>query len=273
MRSQRLSLVAALALVCAQVGCAMNVSEVRSARVLRGGEIQVSEVNNIVLPSRAIENSLEPAKSAASAAGSRELTAEERRALVGAATSVALTGPGYGVHSDVAVGLGYRYDAQLRVGNGIYGLSLRRGFDLGRRYHAALGMRGAYNSGSMFVEYVGEVTDVVQVSKIHRFDGQLFAQLGAEFGEWGKLWLGAKGMVSPLAARIDARSVGVGTDKLNTTLWHYGGFVGGAIGYRWLYLVGEVTVLGASGSVKAFGDRYDMSGVVVAPSWGLMGVF
>jgi hypothetical protein len=43
-----MALVAAVPLALS--GCAINVSETRSARVLRGGEMQLAEMNDIVIP-------------------------------------------------------------------------------------------------------------------------------------------------------------------------------------------------------------------------------
>jgi len=254
------------------LGCAVNVSEARSARVLRGGEIQVSEINNVVVPTRAVSHFVSNVEASVDAANEGAVTDEERDKLVGAATAIALTGPGFGVHADIGVGLGYRYDAQARIGNGIYALSLRRGFDLGS-WHAAVGTRAAYNSGHAFIEYLDDVVDYIKVTDTVRFDGQLFGQIGTEWGEWGKLWFGAKGMVSPLKVRVDARRLNGGVDTVRTTLWHGGGFIGGAVGFRWIHFVVELTVLGASGEATVFGRNYDLSGLVVAPSWGLMGTF
>ncbi|HVY26659.1 MAG TPA: hypothetical protein VHB79_08895 [Polyangiaceae bacterium] len=263
---------AACLLSLSALGCAVNVSEARSARVLRGGEIQVSEVNNVVVPTRAVSHFVSNVQPSIDAAKNGSVTDEERDKLVGAATAIALTGPGFGVHTDIGVGLGYRYDLQARLGNGIYALSLRRGFDLGT-WQAAIGTRAAYNSGAAFLEYLDDVAEIIEVSDMKRFDGQLFAQVGKEWGEWGKLWFGAKGIWSPLKVQVDARKVNGGVDTVHTTLWQGGGFVGGALGYRWIHFVAELTVLGASGKATVFGRDYDLSGVVVAPSWGLMGTF
>ena len=128
MTQARLAAVAALALVGG--ACAMNVSETRPAKVLRGGEIQLSEMNDIVIPTRAVGGLIDGARDAANSADDGTLTPEERRTLIGAASAISLTGPGYGAHIDLAAGLGYRFDLQARIGNGIYALSLRRGFPL-----------------------------------------------------------------------------------------------------------------------------------------------
>jgi hypothetical protein len=273
LRAAAFAVAIAVAVAVAGAGCAMNVSEARPARVLRGGEIQLAEVNDVVVPTRAVSGVIGGAREAAAAAGDRALTDDERRSLTGAAAAVSLTGPGYGAHIDLAVGLGYRYDVQARLGNGIYALSLRRGVDLGRLWHLALGVRGAYNTGQTFVQYASDVTEWVKLSETRRFDGQLFLQAGLEKGEWGRLWFGAKGMVSPLVTDIDTTRIGGDRERIRATLYHAGGFVGGAIGFRWFFFVAELTVLAASGHVRAFDQDYDLSGLVIAPSWGVMGTF
>ena len=134
----------------------------------------------------------------------------------------------------MAAGLGYRFDLQARLGNGIYALSLRRGFPLSEKWNLALGARGAYNSGQTFVEYADDVAEWVKLSETRRFDGQLFVQAGPEWGEFARLWFGAKGMVSPLRTDIDATRIGGTRERVEATIYHAGGFVGAAIGYRWI---------------------------------------
>jgi len=197
---------------------------------------------------------------------------EQAEALVGSAAATALSGVGYGTHIDVGVGLGYRLDLSGRIGNGIYGLSLRRGFDLGS-WDASVGLRAAYNSGSSWVPYFDEINDYVKVTEMKRFDGQLFAQIGRELGEWGKLWFGAKGMVSPYASTIDARAIGLDTVEWSDTIGFAGGFLGFALGYRWVHVIAELSVLWAMGDVELYDKRYDLSGAVIVPTWGLQATF
>ncbi len=263
----------ALAVLGLAGGCAMNVSETRPARVLRGGEIQLSEMNDIVIPTRAVGGLIDGAHDAANAADDRMLTDEERRTLTAAAAAISLTGPGYGAHIDAAVGLGYRFDLQARVGNGIYAASLRRGFPIGKIWNLAVGLRGAYNSGATFVEYADDVAEWVKLSETRRFDGQLFVQAGPEWGEWGRLWFGAKGMWSPFVTDIDATRVGGTREHIQATVYHAGGFAGVALGFRWIYFVIELNVLKSWGHFTAFDDTFDLSGYVIAPSWGFMGTF
>jgi len=253
-------------------GCAANVSEVRSARVLRGGEMQVSEVNNVVVPTRALADLYSQGKTIAKRADQGALPAAEKQELAVAATAIALTGPGYGVHLDFGIGLGYRFDAQARIGNGIYALSLRRGFDLGL-WDLSLGGRAAYNTGGSVVPYIDSINSLAKVSSMRRFDGQLFVMLGRHYGEWGKIWLGTKAMWSPYELTLDTTKVGGTRETLRDRLDHYGGFAGLALGFRWIHFVAELTVLRSRGDVVVLGATRDLGGWVVAPSWGFQGTF
>ena len=142
MRRARLSIGALFFLfLLGGAGCAINLSEARSARVLRGGEIQVSEVNNMVVPTRAFADIIDPAKAAIEAADEdRELSMEEKRTITKGATAIALSSPGYGAHLDVGLGLGYRFDtwffsvsrARPRISGDLAGPAERGGAGPGR---------------------------------------------------------------------------------------------------------------------------------------------
>jgi len=270
---QRLALGAWLLLGAA---CAISISEGRSARVLRGGEVQIAEVNNIVVPTAAVKGVIGSAETLADAVDDdRALTEDEKHDLVAGATAIALSSPGYGAHLDVAVGFGYRLDGQLRLGNGVYGASLRRGLDLGK-WHGALGLRAAYNSGGSLVPYLDTVNSLLKVGDMTRWDGQLFGQVGREFGEWGKLWLGAKWMESWFAGTVDASSpkIGLGKDSFDGRLRYLGGFVGVGLGYRWFHVLLELTVMHVDASeLTLFGRSPDLDGWLIAPSWGFQGTF
>ena len=257
-------------------GCALNISETRSARVLRGGEIQVSEINNVVIPTSAFGDLVDQARDVSEGYGDEhEYSLEEKRRLVAAATAIALSSPGYGAHMDIGVGLGYRFDAQARVGNSVYGLSLRRGFDLGT-WHASLGTRAAYNGGGCLLPYLDTLNSLVHVGDMDRFDGQLFGQIGREFGEWAKLWLGGKWMGSWFRAEIDASNprLALGREELKGRLYYWGGFVGAAVGFRYLHFVIELSVMRVSSpEFEVFDHRFDVDGLLLAPSWGLQGSF
>lgn len=254
-------------------GCAINLSEARPARVLRGGEIQVSQINSVVVPSSALQATVDSAKALYSDVSQKKLPSDgEARELAGKTAAIALSGPGYATHLDIGIGLGYRWDTALRVGNGIYAASLRRGVDWSN-WAAALGVRVAYNSGQTWVPYIEDLNSYVDLTATRRIDSQVFAQMGRELREWGRVWLGAKAMYSAYRVTIDATQLGLGVEAIGDHLWYYGGNLGVAIGYRFAWFVMELNVMGASGKMTAYGVTRDLGGITVSPAWGFLGQF
>ena len=103
-------------------GCAMNLAELRTARVLRPGEMQGTQGNNIVIPTSSVVESWNAAQIIADQDRAGMLSEEEALDLVGGATAIALSSPGYGTFLEYAVGLPRRFELSARFGNGIYGL-------------------------------------------------------------------------------------------------------------------------------------------------------
>lgn len=253
-------------------GCAMNISEARPARTLGGGEFQVSAVNNIILPVQVVERAINVVDEVTD---DTELTEAEQRTIINGVVASALSSPGFAPHMDIAVGLGYGLDTQLRIGSGIYGASLRRGFRLAG-WDTSIGARAAYNSGSSVVPYLDDLNKFAKVADMKRFDGQAFALVGTEFGEWAKLWLGAKWLGSWFKASLDPGLLDEAAeeDLFSGNIMYYGGLLGGAIGYRWIHLVVEVGLYGTwSPGFTVLNYRVKPSGLLVAPSWGLQGTF
>ncbi len=86
-------------------------------------------------------------------------------------------------------------------------------------------------------------------------------------------------MVNSGMATSTGMSVGVSSTEtrvldVSGTSVHYGGQIGGAIGYRWVWLAFELSMYGMSGSANVTypGGAFTPSfgGLVVAPSFALM---
>jgi hypothetical protein len=254
-------------------GCAVNLSESRPARVLRGGEIQISDVSSLVVPLGSVDTAISGGKTAAkNIEHNTSPSPDDKRQLVGSAAAIGLTGPGYGNHLEIAAGFGYRLDTALRIGNGIYSAALRRGFDLGS-WDSNIGVRLGYNSGESVLSYLDTINSYAKITDTKRVDMSFTAQIGREFGEWGKIWAVAKTMYSRYSVNVDAQSLDLGREKINDHLLYYGGALGAALGFRWIHFVMELGVYELSCKVNAFGNSYDLSGVTITPSWGFQGTF
>ena len=272
--SRAFSQLLSAALLLQSAACAMNVSEARPARILRGGEWQISEANNIVVPTGVIAEAVDKGETVVKLIDEgRPATDEEKALLVGSAVSMALQSPGYGAHLDLAVGLGYGADLQLRIGNGIYAASMRYGLHSGP-WHMTVGARAAYNSGESFIPYIEKLSRYAKIAGMQRFDGQLFAQFGIEAGEWMRLWVGPKLLYSRYGAEIDAAELGLGKESFAGDLLSYGGFIGAAGGFRVFFVVVELTLLRVEPeTLTLFGNPHTLGGWVVAPTWGFQVVF
>ena len=258
------------------LGCAINLAEMRGARVLRGGEIELAEINSVVVPSAAVRESIEPAKElVGQIEESDELTEDERRVLVGGMAAVALSGPGYGTFLDGNIGLGRGLEANARVGNGSYTLGLRKRVPLYRAadpgpWHMALGVRGGVATGGAWLGVFNWANTAIRVSDLRRYDLSASLTAGREFKEWGRVWWGPKVQLSPYTWELDGSLVGLGTESSSGRLVYAGGFAGGAVGYRWIHLAGELTVVHTRGTLDAFGEEHSQRGWIVAPHWGVM---
>ncbi len=251
----------------------MNMAELRSARVLRGGEMQVVRGNTVVVPLQAVGQLIDETETLiTSADDGAALSAEEGSTLVSGTAALGLMSPGYGTYLEYAFGLGHRWDSSLRIGNGIQAVGLRRGWDH-HPWYAAAGLRVGRNTGSAWFGTVDNVNRIVRVSDMRRFDIDGVLQAGVELGEWGRAWGGAKGIYSPYRIEIDADALGWGTASDQQRMRFWGGFIGGSVGFRWLHVAAELTVMRALGEVSLFGETHDLSGVVIAPSWGLQATY
>jgi len=255
------------------LACAINLSELRSARVLDRGESQLTRGNDVVVPIAGVRQTIRSGVDLAEGlSDDEELSAAEEDTLLSGVTSVALTSPGYGTWLEYSRGLGRDVDASVRIGNGIYGLGARYGLDR-EPWFANVGLRTAYNTGGTWSGLLDTFNGFVKVSELKRADITLIAQGGVEMGEWVRAWAGVKHMWSPYSLEVNASAIDRGVDTATGTLHYSGGFLGGGVGFRWVHLVGELSVIRARGEVDIFGDVHDLSGLILAPSWGLQGTF
>lgn len=258
------------------LGCAINLAEMRGARVLRGGEIELAEINSVVVPSAAVREAIDPAKALVDQLdGSEPLTDDERRVLVGGLAAVSLSGPGYGTFLDGNIGLGRGFEANARVGNGSYTLGMRKRIPLYRAgdpgpWHMALGVRGGVATGGAWLGIFNWANTAIRVSDLRRYDMSVSLTAGREFGEWGRLWWGPKAQLSPYRWDLDGDLVGLGQETSTGRLMYFGGFAGGAVGYRWIHMAGEISVFRTRGDLEAYGDTYSQKGWIVAPHWGVL---
>ncbi len=230
--------------------------------------MQVTQANTVVVPTSTIGSSIEPAKVVAERVQGATLDDEDKNTLVGGLIAISLASPGYGTYLDYAVGLGRGFELSGRAGNGIYALGARQSLLQQEPLFLSTGLRVGYNRGGSWVGHLDTFNSVVDVWSLRRMDLQHSSTIGVELGDWGRLWGGYKAIYSPFWLSIDASQIGLGADETSSALWSVGGLLGGAVGYRYVHVAGEILVARTMGDLELFDKTHDLTGWVISPSWG-----
>lgn len=252
-------------------GCAMTLGELRPARPLRGGEVQAVYGQDLVLPTATVRQSIELGQQLAEVArdDAAGLSAEQKQDLTRGVAALALGSPGMGSWVEAGVGLGYGWDVGARVGSGSAGLVVRKG--LWRHpWSASVSARAGVNGGDLRLSALSTFNGLVEVGELRRADLGASAQLGLDLGEVGMLWGGAKGTVSPYTLTLDPSRVDLDPVQTQGRLSWVGPYAGAALGWRYVWLAAELSVLRAGGGFELYGEAVPMQGWVVLPSWGVV---
>ncbi len=208
--------------------------------------------------------------------GGRLSQADTER-LYNAVAGVILSPPGAAPEAQARMGFGRGFDAGIRTTFGDFRVDGRYQIlraAAGAPFDLSVGLGLSWGGFSYPVSSVGDVLDI-----------QDYRRLAAEVpvlagwsGRFGAFWFGPKFLANSYRTSISVR---VGGDEiqalsLNGASLYVGGQVGGMIGYRWLFLAAELTVMGMTGGAQvnvgngAFRSSPSYGGVVVAPTLGFV---
>lgn len=252
-------------------GCAMTLGELRPARPLRGGEVQAVYGQDLVLPTATVRQSVDLGQQLAEVARDDVdgLSVDQKQDLTRSVAALALASPGVGTWAEVGVGLGYGWDVSARVGSGTAGLAVRKG--LWRHpWSASATARVATNAGDLRLGTLSSFAGLVEVGELRRVDLGLSGQVGLDLGEVGMLWGGARGVLSPYTLTLDPSWVGLEPVHSAGRLGWGGAYGGAALGWRYVWVAAELSVLRAGGSLELYGEPMPLQGWVVLPAWGVI---
>lgn len=278
MRSAR-SLLLALALAA---GCAPALSSFQPAHVAPRGHVQAQAGLDLSLPVGTIQKSIDAGRTLARAAESRTLDAAERRQVLEAGVNLALDPPAAVGHAGIAWTPVERWEVGVRRTPGAWRLAGRHqlrdqetdGWDLS----VGLGLqRFAYRFP------VREVLGILELEDFTRWSVDVPVVAGTR-GRWYRLWGGPRVILTRYrsALRLDLPPVGgLPGEQVLASVEGSGAFLGAqggvALGYRWLFVGLELTVVRLVSRARlALGDQstdVDLGGVIVYPGVALMGEF
>lgn len=263
-------------------GCATSLSGFQPAHVGPRGQVRVEIGEDVSIPTGAIASTIDAGKALVALARDRMLTENEKIQLFGAGVNVGLNPPGFVEHIGASYNFADRWELSLRYAGGGGRIASRYqiraqetdGFDL------SVGLGVARTSTSFPID---EVLDIIEVDGFERWQIDLPALVGWH-NDFFRFWMGPRlsltsysaalvlhGQSAPGAepSRDVARVEGSGT--------FIGVQLGGAVGYRWVFLAIELTTtrFGGHAELDVFGRRAsaDTSSWVFQPGIGLMGEF
>jgi len=209
--------------------------------------------------------------------GGGSLSRADSERLYDAVAGVILAPPGASPEAQARVGLGRGVDVGIRTTFGDFRVDgryqllrseSRAPFDLS----VGLGL-----SWGGFSYPVSSVSGVLDIEDYRRLAVEIPVLAGWS-GRFGAFWFGPKVLANSYRTAIAVRT---GSDtvealRLEGATLYAGGQIGGMIGYRWIFLAAELTVMGMTGGAEinvgngAYRSNPSFGGLVVAPTVGVV---
>jgi hypothetical protein len=264
----------ALALLVLVGGCSTALSTMQPADTLPKGGVHVSGGMDIDIPvTRAIEviSTAKDLGEKYSDNANYMPTEEEKQDAFTAALGLALSQPGVQHDLMLRYGVVTDFDAGFRWTTS--GVHLDGKFQF--LHQATEDWDGAISVGfgyHLFDGLLFDVLEYLQIDDFSRYDIAVPVIFGRRIQEWGRFWTGVKYDIA--FVHIDAKLENVDeTLTVDDKVHYFGGFAGFGVGYKWVHLFAELTVMNMWSKPTVLGRERDIGGIIVVPSFGLMGRF
>ena len=267
-------------LLVAAAGCAPSLATLQPAHVAPRGHLQATAGLEVAVPTGTLVRAVDAGRTLAQTSKTQMLSAEDQGRLFDAGVTFAVSPVSVVSHFALSYGIYDRTEVGLRYNSGAWRLGGR--YQLLRHEEDPLDMVvGAGVARSATSMPVGDAISVVSVDDFTRWTGDLSLLVGTS-RSWFRVWVGPKLVYTHFDTSL-RETLSMNEQELATFVGHglyYGGQGGLALGYRYLVLAVELTLMELSGSAStstttlATGARTtDISGFVVYPAFALMGEF
>ncbi len=263
-------------------GCTPNLATMEPARIVPEGHWQVSSGITAGMPVGDPLSAIEEIADIEGGEGASTMTPEQIRTLARGSSVIFIHPPGASAYLSVAYGVGRHFEIGMRGS-----ADAARGWVRWQFLRVRPGLYGALGLG--YATYfrgfpVEDYTDLARPVSFSRQEMDLPLQLGLS-GKVGHVWFGPKLMVADYDVEESVCSVtqdGVclswGSTRVAGTATYIGGQLGGAIGYKWIWLAAELSFM--SLDVRADLDvdvaetqemiDYQTEGWALSPSLGII---
>jgi hypothetical protein len=272
--------VAAISSILFLGGCAPSLSTFQTAAVPPKGHFAAAVGMEGSIPVGSIIDAIDTGKKVADKVqADQPLTTEEKWQAFDAGMQLLLSPPSFGYHLSLAYVPVHRLEVSLRYA----GSALR----LGARYQLLERGTGPFDMsaglGLSRFTYAIPIADYVPVLKMEdftRWQLDIPLLIGMQ-NRWFRAWTGPRFVATffDAAMLLDLQVEAPVAAAMSGRAYYLGGQGGLGFGYRWIFVAFELTITQMVGSARfdapaiteAPTRTIDMSGLVIYPSFGLMG--
>ncbi len=250
--------------------CSTAISTMQPADTLGKGDFHVGGGTNVAIPATSIIDAVDAADDLAEKYredANYAPTQDEEREYIGALVGLALNAPGVSSDLMLRYGLFEHFDFGLRY--------TASGWHADGKYQfldAVSGWDGSLSVGVSRYSFDGTIFDALEFLEIEEFsrnDIEVPLIFGKKLGNFGRIWGGPKYIYASYS--IDAEVAnGTGLSSTEGSIHYFGGFAGASVGYKWLQLFAEATVMNTIATPVILDEETDLGGIVIMPSLGLM---
>jgi hypothetical protein len=292
--AMRFPLLAAAGAALATTGCGTTLSTLQPAEPMRPGHVQAQGAFNVNVPASRIYDAVDTVATLgdryASDPSYKPTTEEQQRAFA-AGAGLGLSSPGVNPDLMLRVGVVKNLDAGIRWSGIAAHLDAKYRFlrtkeappddDPSKQTSGVSnlgngpddpGFQGSISVGVSKALYSGFVFDALEflhIDDYSRWNVEVPVIFGSRLGDFGHAWFGPKYVYSHYALDASLQNVGI-VQESSGSIHHLGGFAGIGFGYKVAFLFLELTVMDMISKPEILGQRVDLGGIVVVPSFGLM---
>jgi hypothetical protein len=273
-------------LVLVSAGCAPSLATMQPAHVAPKGHMQATAAFEVGIPTGTIGTLIDSGKTVSDIVQQNmSATPEQERQLFDSGVIVAASPPAVGYHFAAAYTPLDRLEVALRWAGGGWRAGAR--YQLMKHETDPLDMTvGAGVSRSAYEIPLASYIPVLEVEDFTRWTVDVPLQIGTSRSYY-RVWGGPKFVYSHFSTAIKLDIPGVDTPDLASfegRSIYYGGQVGFAIGYKYVFVAFELTLARLSGHAnvqtapdprngEALARDLDFSGFIIYPAFGFIGEF
>jgi hypothetical protein len=239
--------------------------------------MQVEGGFDVVVPTGTLSDVVDTGKTAAAAAESDTLTAEQKQQIIGAGAALLLNPPAVLAHFGLTYVPVERLEFGLRHTMGAWRAGLR--CQLLEQTSSGLDLSAGVGVQRFVYEFpVGDVLDVLEVNDFSRWSVDV-PVLAGQRSSWYRWWAGPRFVYSKFSAslKLTLPDQDPQTASVDGTGVHVGGLGGVALGYRWIFIGFElsITKLISTAHMQLNADTQDkdLGSLIIVPGVALMGEF